>query len=64
MKEATGELSMTVVTIIAILAVLGIVVALRRPMVEYIQKRWNSMVDKSDAADDDNQYNDGWNTGN
>ena len=37
MKEATGELSMTVVTIIAIIAIAGIIAVLREPLTNYIK---------------------------
>ena len=37
MKEATGEFSMTVVTIIAIVAIAGIIYALRGPITNFIQ---------------------------
>lgn len=36
MKEATGEFSMTVVTIIAIVAIAGIIYALRDPITQFI----------------------------
>ena len=36
MKEATGELSMTVVTIIAVIIIAAIVAALRTPIINYI----------------------------
>ena len=42
MKEATGELSMTVVTIIAIVAIAGIIYVLKDPMTEWIQNTWQN----------------------
>ena len=47
MKEATGELSMTVVTIIAIVAIAGIIALLKKPLTEYIENTWKQT---SDAA--------------
>ncbi len=43
MKEATGELSMTVVTIIAIVAILGIVTFLTPLVKKYINEKWGEM---------------------
>lgn len=44
MKEATGELSMTTITIIAVIAIAG-VVALLAPMVKnFIEKSWNNLA--------------------
>ena len=40
MKEATGELSMTVVTIIAIVAIAGIIALLKGPLTNYINSTW------------------------
>ena len=51
MKEATGELSMTVVTIIAIIAIAGIIALLRGPLTNYIQNTWmntsNQAIEKN-----------------
>ncbi len=54
MKEATGELSMTVVTIIAIIAIAGIIAVLRGPLTEYIQNTWQ---ETSNEAIDRNRNN-------
>lgn len=52
MKEATGELSMTVVTIIAIVAILGILTYFLLPrMRNYISNTWGSMEGKATEAD-------------
>ncbi len=59
MKEATGELSMTVVVIIAVIAVLGILTALRGPMGEYIQNKWNQMT----GMEENEAPTEGWNNG-
>ena len=49
MKEASGELNLTVVTIIAIAAVAAIATALW-PMVQgYINKQWN-VIDSGDQT--------------
>lgn len=40
MKEATGELSMTVVTIVAIVAIAGVVAWLMPSIRQYINKTW------------------------
>ena len=52
MKEATGELSMTVVTIIAVIVIAAIVAALRTPIIKYINGRWNAMTGE-DAIEKD-----------
>lgn len=43
MKEATGELSMTVITIIAIVAIGGIILLLREPIKDFIANQWGEM---------------------
>lgn len=43
MKEATGELSMTVVTIIAIVAILLIVTTIVPLIRNYVNKTWNNI---------------------
>ncbi len=43
MKEATGELSMTVVTIIAIVAIAGIVTVLVPLVRKYINSSWDNL---------------------
>ena len=44
MKEATGELSMTVVTIIAVIIIAAIVTALRKPIITYINNQWTKLT--------------------
>lgn len=44
MKEATGELSMTVVTIIAIVAIAAIVALLKDPIADYIEGKWGELT--------------------
>ena len=44
MKEATGELSMTVVTIIAVIVIAAIVAALRTPIINYINRQWGALT--------------------
>lgn len=52
MKDATGELSMTVVVIIAVIAILGILSYFLLPaMRNYISDTWGSMSNKADEAD-------------
>ncbi len=44
MKEATGELSMTVVTIVAIVAIAGFITVVLWPRVSaWIEQRWNTL---------------------
>ena len=43
MKEATGELSMTVVTIIAIVAIAGIVTWLAPLVKDYVEGAWGNL---------------------
>ena len=43
MKEATGELSMTVVTIIAIVAIAGIIGILTPLVKKFINNSWNNL---------------------
>lgn len=43
MKEATGELSMTVITIIAIVAIAGIITFLVPMIKDYINNSWNNL---------------------
>ena len=45
MKEATGEFSMTVVTIIAILVIAGVIMVLQDPITEYIENTWKTQAD-------------------
>ena len=44
MKEATGELSMTVVTIIAVIAILGLVTLLRKPLADFIEREFGELT--------------------
>ena len=48
MKEATGELSTTVVTIIAMLLIAGIVAWLGPKVGEYIENSWNTISEPLD----------------
>ena len=54
MKEATGELSMTVVTIVAIVAIAGIIMVLKDPLTEFIEDTFKSqagdVLGEADAA--------------
>ena len=58
MKEATGELNMTVVTIIAIGAVIAFFWVMWKPIKEAINKQWNKTqdndVDSQDTHNIDN----------
>lgn len=56
MKEATGELSMTVITIIAIVLIAGIVAWLGPKVGEYIEGQWNTI---SNPIDDGIKGNNG-----
>ena len=49
MKEATGELSMTVITIVAVALIAAILAILKDPITEYIQ---NTFTEAGDAAID------------
>lgn len=49
MKETTGEFSMTVVTIIAIVVIAGIIAVLRDPLTEFIQ---NTFTEQAGGAFD------------
>ena len=51
MKEATGELSMTVIVIIAVIAILGILSTFLLPsMKNYISATWKNMDTVSKSA--------------
>ena len=51
MKEATGELSMTVVVIIAVIVILTILTVILLPrMQQYIEGTWNDMDRTKDQA--------------
>lgn len=55
MKEATGELSMTVVVIIAVIAIVGILSVFLIPsMRNYISSTWNDMAGSAEKAQQDN----------
>ena len=45
MKEATGELSMTVVTIVAIVAIAGVIAFLMPSIRQYINNTWQDVAD-------------------
>lgn len=56
MKDATGELSMTVVVIIAVIAILGILTYFLLPrMRNYISDTWGSMSNEAVKANTDAQ---------
>lgn len=48
MKEATGELSMTVIVIIGAIAIVAILTWLGPRIGEYVQDKWNT-IERSDA---------------
>ena len=50
MKEASGELNMTLITIIAIAAIAGLFFALKDPIMNAINARWGDVNVKSNAA--------------
>ncbi len=53
MKEATGELSMTVIVIIAVIAILAILSGFLIPsMKNYIGETWGNMSQSSTEASD------------
>ena len=55
MKEATGELSMTVVVIVAVIAIMAILTAFLMPsMKNYIGKAWGDMDKGSKNAENGN----------
>lgn len=56
MKEATGELSMTVITLIAIILIAGIVMALRTPIKNYVSKTW-CVIQGGSESDCESKYN-------
>ena len=47
MKEATGEFSMTVVTILAVCVIAGLVAWLGPKVSEYVGKTWNSVTNSN-----------------
>lgn len=55
MKDATGELSMTVVVIIAVIAIVGILTTFLVPsMRNYITHAWDQMTEGSNKIESDN----------
>ena len=54
MKEASGELSMTLVTIIAVAAIIGIITFLLPGIRKTIQKRWEN-TDTTIKSNDNGQ---------
>jgi len=51
MKEASGELSMTLIVIVAAGAVLAIFMLFRQPIVDYISKMWGNVVNTDTSND-------------
>ena len=47
MKEASGELNMTLVTIIAIAAIAGLFFALKDPIMKAINDKWDSGINQA-----------------
>lgn len=56
MKEASGELNMTIVTVVAIALILAFATIFVPDILEGIRERWNVVDENSDA-------NDAWNEG-
>lgn len=50
MKEASGELSMTLIVIIAAGVILAIFLAFRAPITNAINKKWGEFFTKGNAA--------------
>ena len=50
MKEASGELSMTLIVIIAAGVILAIFLAFREPITKAISSKWGEFFTKGDAA--------------
>lgn len=50
MKEATGELSMTTITIIAIIAIAGIVAFLSPLVKDFIEEQWNRLSNSANGT--------------
>ena len=53
MKEATGEFSMTVVTIIAIMVIAGLVAWLSPKIAEYVHESWDNTKNTTICGDDE-----------
>lgn len=47
MKEATGEFSMTVVTIIAVVAIAGVVMFLKDPLTQFVNEVFQERLDNA-----------------
>lgn len=62
MKEATGEVSMTMVTIVAVAVIGGILALMWDPITDWIQNSFGQAADNT-AGDRNSQINGGWNTG-
>ena len=62
MKEATGELSMVVVTIIAIVAILVIWNLVKTPLTEWLGEKFGGMMETGKNAEGDvtNSFNNGY----
>ena len=65
MKEASGELSMVVVTIIAIVAILVIWNLVKDPLTEWLGEKFGGMMETGRNADGDaeNAFNRGYTGG-
>ena len=48
MKEASGEVSMTLIVIVAAAAILGIFLAFRPAIVNFIDTKWNNFGSQAD----------------
>lgn len=51
MKEASGELSMTLIVIIAAGVILAIFLAFREPITKAISSKWGDFFSKGDEAE-------------
>lgn len=54
MKEASGELSMTLIVIIAAGVILAIFLAFREPISKAIGNKWGDFFNKGNAAENTN----------
>ncbi len=52
MKEASGELSMTLIVIVAAAAVLALFMAFRQPLWNAISSKWSEWTDKDTSTND------------
>ena len=57
MKEATGEFSMTAITIVAVAVIAGLIAWLSPKIAEYVQESWNTATNAE--ACPDSQYRKG-----